>query len=260
MRFDVPALIISSLVRTARGTVFDFVVIAERNGKRSIEIRGLPLESRTIELVNENEHRNVRVEIAKIGFRARKMMLQVNTAGKIPAHIGRKIVQVGGLAKNRRLEQSLPGLSRIARGIAYGKMNLICGAEFPSEISRKRGVAEAIVRPLAVCVEIRNRRSVIETADDSAQVRFLTLRLERAALSKERQRRLFCGAAMRENLHHAVHGIGAEERAGCAMNNFDFVDIGKIQIREINVTAGLICRRSINKDFREIGIAAVEEE
>ena len=68
------------------------------------------------------------------------------------------------------------------------------------------------------------------------------------------------GAAMRENLDDAVHGVRAVERAGGSVHDFDFVDVFEGEIGEIDRAARLVHRRSVDEHFRVIRIAAVEEK
>src|SRR5262249_48824134 len=66
--------------------------------------------------------------------------------------------------------------------------------------------------------------------------------------------------AMRKELQHAGHRIGAVDRALRAANQFDARDVVGGQIGEVVRSSGLVHRNAVNQDLRVIGFAAAYEE
>src|ERR1700752_2811100 len=102
-----------------------------------------------------------------------------------------------------RHEQCLPRLASIIYVVAQRKPQLICLAEFVAECPRKRGVAEIIIRALALRREVRYRAGIVERSQQPAQLRAAIARPKRAAFSFELELWSRSRPAMRENLYHA---------------------------------------------------------
>ncbi len=65
---------------------------------------------------------------------------------------------------------------------------------------------------------------------------------------------------MSEKLNDAGDSVGAVDGAFGAANDLNFVDVVESEARKIDGSAGGVDGRAVDEDFREIGVAAVEED
>src|SRR5260370_16191478 len=65
---------------------------------------------------------------------------------------------------------------------------------------------------------------------------------------------------MAEELDDAGDGVRAVQRALRAVHHFDFVDVVERGVGKIKEAAGLVDRRSVDEEFGEVGVAAIQKE
>src|SRR5579862_2952410 len=151
---------------------------------------------------------------------------------KIPVQIRRKIVQIVVLANHCLAgKQCLSRLTGVAGTVAKGQTQRIRIGKFPAEISRSGRVAEVIARSLPLGREVLGAGRIVESAaQQTAELRATVSGAEGAAVTLEGELRHCRGSAMCENLYHAIHRVGAVQRAGGAMDDLDLVHIQKREI------------------------------
>src|ERR1700675_1714508 len=137
--------------RRARLAVFDFVVVTKGNSSVRKQIRGLLLEPCTVETVKLAEIKCYVVDrLADVRIRRHQPVLPVIARGKIPREAPEEIMLAEMIPNFGRHEQCLPRLACIIYVVAQRKPQLIFLPGFLPEFPGKRGVAEILIRALAL--------------------------------------------------------------------------------------------------------------
>ena len=175
--------------------------------------------------------------------------------------------------------RAVGGEMRSAVDVPGGDGQLGIGVRGPRQSSRARGVTPLVVErvlPLGPRPGATHRVRQVTggtrdrgfRVDHPVRVRLDGLpagrarwaALPAAAAGQLRRYRRAPGAAPREDVDHARHGIAAVEYAHRAPDDLDPLDLVRAQVREIERAAGVVHRHAVDQDLDVIALAAPQEE
>src|SRR6266436_2082564 len=192
------------------------------------------------------------IELTIVGFGAADFVVPARAGNKVPAGTGAEEVQCVALIQIGWQEQRLAGDARIAVVFAQRHANLVGIAKAVAKIARKRAVQKTVVRSLALSLEVRCRKRIVECAQQAADLAAATPRGKTATFAEETEFRSACCAAMRENLDDASQRVGSIKSALGATHDFHLVNVVQGEIGEIDGVPWFIHGCTINE---HLGIA-----
>src|SRR5579863_9269305 len=158
MRLDIARLIVPR-----RGAaVFHFERITHRNAAIVKQIGRLLVQPRAIERRKKRSERRDHVYLIVARLESTQAMLPVRSGLKIPGQSRSEIVQPRALSRHKksRTERRLPRLTCVAGTISQRQPKRVGVRKLPAEIAPQGRVAEKIVRPLPIAVEISRARGI----------------------------------------------------------------------------------------------------
>src|SRR5882724_13334787 len=194
----------------------------------------------------EEVRQPIGAELTIVGFGTADFVAPAWARGKVPAGTGAEEVQCVALVQIGWQERRLAGDARIAVVFAQRHANLVGIAKAVAKIARKRAVQKTVVRSLALSLEVRCRKRIVECAQQAADLAAATPRGKTATFAEETEFRSACCAAMRENLDDASQRVGSIKSALGATHDFHLVNVVQGEIGEIDGVPWFIHGCTIN--------------